>query len=162
MAINLSGSDITRFWSKVDRSAGPDACWPWIASRNEARGGYGDFNLGGVCYGAHRIAFFVASGYMAPNDTCHKCDNPPCCNPAHLYDGTRKQNAQDAARQGRIGKYDRRGERNPSAKLTAAAVEFIRSELSNGVSVRALADQFSVSKTAIYLIKKGANWPKAS
>ena len=95
-----------RFWSKVDQR-GPDECWPWTASTN---GGYGAF--GAKLFGekkmrvhrAHRVAFFLATG-VAPDDlvVCHSCDNPPCCNPAHLWLGTQADNNRDMSIKGRNG-----------------------------------------------------------
>lgn len=100
-----------RFWKKVDRSAGWDACWPWLGSRNQA--GYGRFKTwrceskpwSAVCKSepATRIAWEYATGESVPLGMllCHHCDNPPCCNPLHLFVGTHKDNTQDAIRKRR-------------------------------------------------------------
>jgi len=102
--------DISRFWSKVDRR-GSDECWPWRGGRDTS--GYGVFyfrNEGGKSQSikAHRWLLGHLRGkplILKPTgleDGCHRCDNPPCCNPDHLYVGTRKQNIADAVERSRI------------------------------------------------------------
>jgi hypothetical protein len=86
------------FWSKVDKSDGPNACWPWLAA--EDRNGYGAVRWGGKKVNTHRVALElklgrpIADGMLA----CHtrNCTTRLCCNPTHLYEGTRSQNVQDA------------------------------------------------------------------
>lgn len=88
----LTQEQIDRFWSRVDKSGGPDSCWPW--TRGKTRGGYGFFKIGKRNYPAHRIAYALVKG-MPPlsHDVDHEaCDNPPCCNPAHLEAVTHQQN----------------------------------------------------------------------
>ena len=95
---------IALFLSKIDRSAGPDACHPWTGCRD--RDGYGWFG------GRHRhtniIALELKLGRRLSIDMCslHTCDNPPCCNEAHLYEGTKKQNRADAVARGRVPRGD--------------------------------------------------------
>lgn len=91
------------FWDNVDRSGGPDACWPWTGSRN--RGGYGRF------YGkvATRIVLEerlgrkigMDPGTGRPMVAMHTCDNPSCVNPAHLVEGTYVENTRDMIDKGR-------------------------------------------------------------
>ena len=91
-----------RFWSKVDRSGGPDACWPWMAARNEH--GYGVMRIEGRNVRAHRVSLTLAAGKSDPGPSVkvlHSCDNPPCCNPAHLRYGTQGDNIRDAIERGR-------------------------------------------------------------
>jgi len=94
-----------RFWSKVDiRSA--DECWPWRCGRDA--GGYGFFYFEGRKHRAHRWLLGhlrgrpLVGGRSGVEDGCHRCDNPPCCNPAHLYVGTRKRNVADAIERKRL------------------------------------------------------------
>ena len=114
----------TRFWSNVDiRSA--DECWSWKASRDH--NGYGQFSVSSVLsqakMGSHRLAYLLATGCVA-DGACvmHRCDNPACCNPAHLGVGTHRDNMQDRVRKGR----NAHGERNGMAKLTREQVAEIR------------------------------------
>lgn len=88
-----------RFWAKVDRR-GPDDCWEWTAGCN--RKGYGKFSLDGATRQSHRISWELANGQI-PEGLCvlHRCDNPPCCNPAHLFLGTHADNHADRSLKGR-------------------------------------------------------------
>ena len=102
---------VARFLSKVQQG-NPDQCWPWMAGKFSK--GYGQFNAGRDATGrqdtryAHRVAYQIATG-IDPVDVVvmHSCDNPPCCNPAHLSLGTSADNIADAVRK---GKYARNGE----------------------------------------------------
>lgn len=103
-----------RFWAKVDQSGGDDACWPWVGAihrpspKAHGKGGYGKFGAGAsredrrTVY-AHRLAWELANDREIPAGmlACHRCDNPPCCNPAHIFIGTPKENLQDMSRKGR-------------------------------------------------------------
>jgi hypothetical protein len=92
-----------RFWSKVDRRSDSE-CWPWLGYRNPK--GYGRFTAAGRGVPAARIAWCLASGTDFPAGllACHRCDNPPCCNPAHIWPGTHAENQRDMALKGRWGK----------------------------------------------------------
>lgn len=93
---------VERFWSNVDRSAGPEGCWPWIGPIKES--GYGIASVGSRQIRAHRFAYFLLNGRMPEGDTDHTCHNGSgcvggrgcphraCCNPSHLEDVTRKVN----------------------------------------------------------------------
>lgn len=97
-------SDVAeRFWAKVDRSAGPNECWPWTANRHPR--GYGKFGIRGRLYVASRVAWEIANnaGIPSAHVVMHSCDNPPCCNPAHLSVGTVRDNWNDALAKGRAG-----------------------------------------------------------
>lgn len=100
-----------RFWPKVDRSGGPDACWPWTGRRD--RGGYGRISSGGKhgrCLLAPRVAWELTHGPIPDDEdgkpfrVLHDCpagDLPACCNPAHLWLGTDADNVRDMHRKGR-------------------------------------------------------------
>lgn len=149
-----------RFWKKVDKR-GPDECWPFVGEINNH--GYGVFSPFadhvGRCL-AHRKAWEVTNGPI-PNelDCCHHCDNPPCCNPSHLFVGTHADNMADRVRKGRSMKFAARGERIWSAKLTESHVREIRRIYSiGGISHRKLGILFGMSKSGITGIISGRKW----
>lgn len=85
-----------RLSSRIDASAGPDACWPWTGQKTRA--GYGRLNDAK----AHRLVFEEANGPIpAGKLVCHRCDNPICVNPAHLFAGDYTANIRDMMRKGR-------------------------------------------------------------
>ncbi len=101
-----------RFWSKVDFSGN---CWIWKAGKT--KDGYGRFGVS--CDNkklAHRFAWELINGPISEDILIlHHCDNPPCCNPAHLFTGTYLDNRLDCVNKEREG--DNAGEKNPSHKL---------------------------------------------
>jgi hypothetical protein len=93
-----------KFWRQVDKSGGPDACWPWTGLRQGHRGGYGKFYVSSrKPVRAHRYAVELVEGHSVPYDlvVMHLCDNPPCCNPAHLRVATQRENHDDMIAKGR-------------------------------------------------------------
>ena len=92
-----------RFWAKVV-VLGPDDCWEWRGTRLKT--GYGLMHGGSGSAKrweiAHRVSWMVHFGEI-PEELviCHRCDNPPCCNPAHLFLGTKADNNRDRASKGR-------------------------------------------------------------
>ena len=90
---------ILRFFSKVNKK-GPNECWEWTGSRNEQR--YGQFWDGVRCIRAHRFIWELFIGSIPDGMyICHKCDNPSCCNPEHLFCGTQQDNIDDMYSKGR-------------------------------------------------------------
>lgn len=91
---------LDRFWAKVD-VAGPDDCWNWTAA--VSTDGYGRLGVGGhATIRAHRLAAQLRFGMLHRHQiVCHACDNPRCCNPAHLFVGTHLTNARDRDTKGR-------------------------------------------------------------
>lgn len=98
------------FWAAVDRSGGPEACWPWTKSRSTRRRGYGQVRWQGRVRRAHIVAFELAtdgpvSGGLSLDHTCHDpevcvepCQHTACCNPAHLDPVTQAENNARRAR----------------------------------------------------------------
>jgi hypothetical protein len=151
-----------RFHARVDRSGGPDACWPWLG--NTRRGGYGRIakgGRGGRQLVASRVAWELAHGPI-PDSTlvCHRCDNPICVNPAHLFLGTPLDNMRDKDRKGR-GRYVGRslpGEQSPNAKLTDDQVREIRRRRAAGEKVVALGRAYGVTHALISAIALRRVW----
>lgn len=152
-----------RFWEKVDRSCVEDACWPWLASRDEL--GYGFFRLvpGENMRKAHRCAWILTFGEPEPGmSICHRCDNPPCCNPSHLFAAPHQENMRDRNRKQRTtkGRTGHHGESSgKAAKLRLADVNAIRDLYAQGgLSQTALGERFGVSQTQVGRIVRGERW----
>jgi hypothetical protein len=92
-----------RFWSKVDKNGGANACWEWTAkARSNYKKWYGAFNVGGRVDRSHRVAWELENGAIPEGlCVCHRCDNPKCCNPAHLFLGSHAENMSDMRAKGR-------------------------------------------------------------
>jgi len=150
----LTVKDKERFISKVDKR-GPDECWLWTDNLNRS-GEYGSIKIQGKEYRAHRVAFLLEHGCIPIQYHClHTCDNPPCCNPKHLFLGTHLDNHQDKARKGR----GILGERSRMSKLKEKQVLNIISRCKNGELQQDLATEYSVSISLISRILKGTRWP---
>lgn len=155
---DIDQSVLQRFWNKVDTAAGIDVCWPWLAHRKKH--GYGQFTLRkGVFIGAHRISYALSHGAIPPGSglhVCHRCDNPPCVNPRHLYLGTAQDNMLDCVTRGRANRS--RGTAHLHAKLTPDAVRRIRAAAPYRGLHTDLAREFGVSPHAIYMVRIGRTW----
>lgn len=132
-------------------------CWIWLGARFEKRGGYGALQRSahGGTLKAHRLAFQLATGLEAEN-VLHKCDNPPCIWPGHLYAGSDGDNLRDAYARGRKTPVKLRGEDGGNVKLTVEQVLEIRSLHSS--SRLELANRFGVSIATIQSIRARRNW----
>lgn len=95
--------NVAGFWARIVKGDDPNDCWKWTAS--VTKDGYGRLHFNGRNDMAHRVSFFIHKGRWPKNLVLHKCDNPPCCNPKHLYDGTQKDNARDMVRRKRCKPY---------------------------------------------------------
>lgn len=156
------------FWSKVDSSAGPDACWPWTAGYTG--NGYGAIKADGTQVGAHVFALFLRSEETA-ECVCHRCDNPKCCNPAHLFHGTTLDNMEDRDRKGRhtVSSGDNhymrrdpsrvtRGDGSRYHKLTERDVVEVRRMHASGVSRALIAKQYNISPGNVWLVVTKKTW----
>ena len=143
-----------RFWEKVDRR-GPDECWPWTASTSR---GYGQIGSCRTMLKAHRVSYELHNDPVPDGlDVLHSCDNPPCCNPTHLFLGTHQDNMDDKVEKRRQS----RGETNGQAKLTEDQVDALRREYIKGSRTRgqhALARKYGVHQTHIRRIVRGESW----
>lgn len=158
-----------RFWAKVDKTPGHGPwgdCWIWTAFTNEK--GYGKINPGGAGLSplrAHRVSYVFAYGPIEDAiKVLHRCDNPPCVRPAHLFIGTVADNQRDMVLKGRGSKGERhrarmqRGERHHNAKLTEGKVRDIRRRRSAGATYNELIKDFHVSKSVIACVVNRKTW----
>lgn len=145
--VKLTADDIDRFWNKVKRG-GSNECWPWTGSRDHD--GRGQFAMHDKSpFRAPRIAWMITRGPI-PDGMCvlHKCDNPPCCNPAHYFLGTQLDNIQDMIAKGRNST---KGYFQP--KLTTSQVIEIRARYAaGGISMKALGLSYGVCASVVHHI----------
>ncbi len=152
--IKLIEADKIRFQEKVDRR-GSNECWEWIAGR--LLRGYGKFRIGDFTYRAHRVAFVIING-DTKLQVLHHCNNPPCCNPKHLYAGTQKDNIQQCVAEGRYICGDFHGEKNNSAELTESDIHEIRRLYAGGWLQCEIAEEYGVHQSGISRICSGKQW----
>lgn len=151
-----------RFAAKVPQGA-PDECWPYNGTKDPH--GYGRFYVSGGPNAykpfAHRVAYQIAFGEIPDGMVVmHTCDNPPCCNPAHLRLGTLADNNRDRSEKGRGRENRQWGSDNPGARLTWDLVREIRRLYAEGVSQGKLAKQFGVNQPQISRIVRNLSWPQ--
>src|SRR6267378_606690 len=183
----LTVKELYRFFSLVDER-GPDDCWPWRGIITKS--GYGQFKIfrEGKTWTlkAHRVAYMIQThDDPLQLEVCHKCNNRPCCNPAHLFKGTRQDNHADMVAKGRQARGDRsgprlhpekirrgdehgmhthpesvaRGERSANAKLTDARVRDIRQRFAaGGITTKTLANDYEVDQSLISLVVNRKIW----
>lgn len=154
---------VERFWSYVRR--GPE-CWVWTGQRNAK--GYGQFHIGSATERkntfAHRFSWKLHNGAIPDETPCvlHKCDNPPCVNPDHLFLGTKADNNRDMRDKGRAGVVPEakriRGEAHPDHKLSQAYVVTILQQLADGSGTSDVARRYGVHVATIDGIKHGRTW----
>lgn len=155
---------LLRFWEKVQIGSA-DECWLWTGARLKSQGGreaYGHVNINGSSFTAHVIAWELSTGEQLPVGMigCHACDNPPCCNPAHVFPGTHADNSRDMVQKNRHSRTATFGNR----KLSDVQVEAIRAQvarLRRGEKQRtfeSLGEVFGVSARAIRKIASGESW----
>jgi hypothetical protein len=142
-----------RFWSKVEKT---DTCWLWVGARNEK--GYGLLGIGSTNQvRAHRWIYETTNQCVVPEGmfVCHRCDNPSCVRPEHLYVGTHTDNMLDRAQRDRAAK----GEDSGPAKLTDDQVRAIRAAYIPGkVDCTALGKTYKVDHTTVKAIVTGETW----
>lgn len=153
------GPAAARFWPKVDKDS-EAGCWIWTAARDAW--GYGIFRKSAyVPARAHRWTYEQAYGPIPEGMlVCHKCDNPPCVNPAHLFLGTDLDNNRDRAAKGRSSRTNSPvGENSWRAKLTTQEVMEIRARYAaGGIYYRELAEEYGVSTNHIGRLVRGDEW----
>lgn len=153
---------LVRFHDKVDRRE-PAECWPWTAAKNPD--GYGQLfagRRGRPPLRAHVVAYEIEHGAVPPGlHVLHRCDHPPCCNPAHLYAGTNYQNILDKMERRRHARVGLRGSRNPNAAITENIVLEIRRMLAvddSRVTSKIILARYGITKSMLYTIRHGKAW----
>ena len=157
-----------RFFSHVEKTSD---CWKWVGAKNND--GYGNVNCGGTFHKAHRVSWFLHFGDIPFGmNILHKCDNPSCVRPSHLFVGSQTDNMRDCARKGRKACGDRhpfridrtlvaRGERAGKAKLKESEVLEIRNlyrPYSREFSTPCLAKKYGVNTKSIHDIVTRKSW----
>lgn len=157
----LIQTDINRFWSNVGRKDSDD-CWPWTRSRN--KDGYGRFRLNGKTEQAHRVVWTLSNGSIPelfeglPTQILHSCDNPPCCNPRHLFPGNRLTNMADSAAKGRSAGFTRKGELHPKVLIANFQAKEIKERHQKGETLNQIAEIYGISVSAVGRICSGKRW----
>jgi hypothetical protein len=163
--------DGAKFWLKAQKVG---ECWEWTGSRQS--NGYGVLYPNGKKQPrevAHRVAYKMEVGPIPEGHVvCHRCDNPPCVRPSHLFVGTQKDNIQDCKAKGRMNPYKRHGEKNPRARLTREQVAEIRklyvigrykpNQKNAPYTSKKLAKMFGVAASTIRLVTCGRNWAEVA
>lgn len=160
------GKRFPKKWSAEERfrasyEVSECGCWNWLGRKYGI--GYGNIKVSGKHLRAHRYSWMLANKQQIPAGmcVCHHCDDPSCVNPHHLFLGTIAENNFDKLQKGRQARGETlshpraRGERNGNSRLTKAQVEKIQRD---SRPQRRIADDFGVSQTTIWNIKKGKVW----
>lgn len=138
-----------RFWPRVDRTG---ECWLWMGTRDKH--GYGRLIVRGRSIGAHRIAWGLARGPVpAGLYVLHRCDNPPCVRPEHLFLGTQTDNMRDASGKARLARGEAR-----SKRLTNEDVRAIRAAVGSGVTQKELCSAYGLKSGHMSMIVNRKKW----
>ena len=145
----MNEKDLARFMSKVNKT---ETCWFWIAAKSR----YGQFWINRKQKTAHRVAYEHFYGWIQENlNVNHICDNPPCVNPEHLWQGTPNEGSKDMVKKGRQAK----GENQGLAKLSAEEVIEIRTKYKPyKYTLKMLAKEYGVWPKTIHRIILNKNW----
>ena len=141
-----------RFWEGVEKSTNANGCWQWMKSNND---GYGSIYMNGRSMPASHFSYILHVGPIPDGMwILHKCDNPPCVRPDHLFLGTVIENNKDRDAKGRTN----HGENVHTAKLTDTDIPAIRDMLSQGKSQSDIARIYGVKRNTIQGIASGKTW----
>lgn len=146
--------DLPRHLAPLIHPDPTSGCWLW-SGRRTGSNGYGGVNVDGKPKRVHRLVWEAVNGTI-PDGLCvlHKCDVPPCCNPAHLFLGTHQENMADRDAKGRHA----HGERSGAAKLTEGKIREIRALAAGGRSGRSIAREFGVDHRVIGRVIRREAW----
>ncbi len=138
-------SDLTRFWSKVDKSG---ECWEWTGSK--LRQGYGNFKVTGEAYLAQTFVLYQEQK-RPMYFMCHSCDNPSCVNPRHLWLGSNSDNMSDRVSKNR----QVRGEAVSGSRLTE---KIVREILESDESDKVICERLQIDPRRVSDIRLGKKW----
>ena len=131
-----------------------EGCWDFLGCKD--KDGYGFITVKKPIR-AHRASYMIYKGEIPKGLlVCHKCDNPSCTNPDHLFLGTNKENSLDKIKKGRM--WHPSGEKSVQAKLNIEQLNEIKKLLLSKLTLKNIADKFNVSISTICAIKKGRTW----
>lgn len=158
-AIDIDAITEARFWQQVRIDFRPSACWEWLSS-NVTGDGYGRFKIAGRKISANRVSYALFNRETPRGMfVCHRCDNPSCVRPDHLFLGTPTENMADRDRKGRGIK----GSLVASSLLNETQVSEIKRLLSAGdLTARQIGERYGVRKTTVLKIKGEKNWRHVS
>ena len=150
--VQLHGLTFRQRWEAYTPRS--DGCWEWTGARDS--NGYGRLNIDGKPVLAHRLAWQLHRGPITSEDhICHKCDNPPCVNPSHLFKGNAQMNSDDKLKKKRHRYGVSKGEAHGHAILTEEQAREIKA---SALSHKACAERFGVSYQTVWEIRKGVSW----
>lgn len=151
---HVTPADMRRLWSRVS-IGDPADCWEWQGARDKS--GHGRISIGKRKPGVHVLVLEEALGRpLSPGmEACHECDNPPCCNPAHLTEGNRSYNMKGAFERGRLALPGKRTDGLKGQRLTEEDVRAIRTSTESDVE---LAGRYRVDRRTIYQARTGQTW----
>lgn len=169
----MTKDDLAKVIASIAEKSGPTSCWEWPLSRHPL--GYGQVYVSGLSQRAHRAAWeLLVETIPTGMYICHRCDNPPCINPSHLYVGTQVENMRDMRERGRTtaARYPEvarengrivgtknthaRGASNPGAKLSPQQVDEIRRD---NRRTKELVSAYGVNRSTVQRIRNGSLWP---
>jgi hypothetical protein len=137
----------TRLLSRVDRDSDPNGCWEWTGAKDAK--GYGQIKVNGVLKRTHRVSYAVfMSVEPASLHVCHRCDNPSCIRPDHLFLGTNKQNMEDREKKGRGVRTS--GPKHHNFKVTDDMASDIRRSYGSGEKQRDIGARLGISQYAVW------------